>query len=214
MSDLIKLVPDEVARGISEVIINAKELVREANMLIENECYARGYALAHMACEELGKLPILFGIIQRLKAGESVDWKESWKRIRSHESKIYQFQGVAELFLQMRRDSGLLEHELDDLLRQLEIALSRKHDFGTHRNAALYTDIKDGEFVRPSSRVSYDDAKAALTIAEFHITIADRMFSPSESKVLETAKEMMPVWHSQKTIIDNLFATIKTTKDD
>jgi hypothetical protein len=49
---------------------------------------ARAYFLAHIACEELGKLPILAHLAVALKLGNAVDWKRVDRQLRSHDEKI------------------------------------------------------------------------------------------------------------------------------
>lgn len=39
---------------------NAKELLEESKLLFDNKRYARSYALAQIAHEELAKLPIIY----------------------------------------------------------------------------------------------------------------------------------------------------------
>ncbi|WP_373951420.1 AbiV family abortive infection protein [Vibrio pomeroyi] len=46
---------------------NACELVEDAKILLSNSRYPRAYVLAHLATEEIAKLPIIFGVRVRLK---------------------------------------------------------------------------------------------------------------------------------------------------
>jgi AbiV family abortive infection protein len=53
----------------------AVDLLEEADILRSNERCARAYFLTHIACEELGKLPILTTTAVAQKLGHDVDWR-------------------------------------------------------------------------------------------------------------------------------------------
>ena len=53
---------------------NAKEILEESSLLIENKHYARAYALAQIAHEELAKLPIIYQEATRSYFKEGHDW--------------------------------------------------------------------------------------------------------------------------------------------
>lgn len=72
------------------LIVNAKELLRESEVLFENKAFARSYTLAHIAREEIAKCKILYAAGRRLTSGIEVDWKLTMKRLRDHKSKLRQ----------------------------------------------------------------------------------------------------------------------------
>lgn len=54
---------------------NARELIAEADILAAHGRHARGYALLHTACEELGKFAVLEIGAKGLLAGREPKWK-------------------------------------------------------------------------------------------------------------------------------------------
>lgn len=72
------------------LIVNAKELLRESEVLFENKAFARSYTLAHIAREEIAKCKILYAAGRRLASGIEVDWKLTMMRLRDHKSKLRQ----------------------------------------------------------------------------------------------------------------------------
>jgi len=68
---------------------NAGSLCREAQLLLDHGYYARAYLLAHLAVEELGKIPIVASVIRAIRDGTVVDWKATQERFRNHQSKVY-----------------------------------------------------------------------------------------------------------------------------
>ena len=72
----------------SAVLGNAKELVDEARLLLEHRKFARTFALAHLACEELAKPPVFFTIAMLIAQGEQIPWPKVDEQLREHMTKI------------------------------------------------------------------------------------------------------------------------------
>jgi AbiV family abortive infection protein len=83
-----QLTIDELHELWLSIFDNAESLHKEAKFLFEKDFYARAYLLAYFACEELGKLPIIVGIVGRLIKKEPIDWNKALKRLRDHKSKV------------------------------------------------------------------------------------------------------------------------------
>src|SRR5438094_4326761 len=82
------LTVEEIEDARIKVRENAHELLDEAELLLSNEKYARAYALAHLASEEMAKLPMLVSTAMNLLRGVEVDWKKFTSRFQKHETKI------------------------------------------------------------------------------------------------------------------------------
>lgn len=135
---------------------NAEALHKEATLLFEHGHYARAYLLAHFACEELGKIPIVVGVIGRLIRGETVDWKKTMRRFRDHKAKI---------------DSDDFHHyvfgiDLDLLgnkdLAWLEAATREARGRVIRKNQATYVDTLESGAASPLSSVAENHAKETL----------------------------------------------------
>lgn len=67
----------------NKIKANAASLYNEAQLLFENEMYARSYFLLCIASEELGKSIIVISAIVDLMA-EEINWRSFWKKLRNH----------------------------------------------------------------------------------------------------------------------------------
>lgn len=79
-----KLSAEQVAAGMNAAARNAARLVKDAEILFESKRYPTAAALAALAIEEAGKLPILRALAVA-KNNDAI--KDGWKSYRSHETK-------------------------------------------------------------------------------------------------------------------------------
>ncbi|MGE7928211.1 AbiV family abortive infection protein [Lysinibacillus xylanilyticus] len=89
----------EIEKIFLKIYENACELLEEAELLYNNQKYARAYLCAHIAFEEFGKLPMLNTAALNVYNGVKIDWKYLSKRIRDHKRKISQSYGTV-MFLE------------------------------------------------------------------------------------------------------------------
>jgi AbiV family abortive infection protein len=78
------LTPAQAAAGIGAAIQNAGELLSDAELLLENKRWQRAAALAILSMEEMGKVPVLRGL---LLARDERELRESWIQYRTHTKK-------------------------------------------------------------------------------------------------------------------------------
>jgi AbiV family abortive infection protein len=96
--------------------------------------------LAHIACEEVGKIPILITAAVSERAGYPVDWGRIDRVLRSHTDKIAQV-----LFMDsIVGDQGLAQGEAE-----YQNNLKRMRSYTDAKNASLYSFFINGQFVRP-----------------------------------------------------------------
>ncbi|WP_342328072.1 AbiV family abortive infection protein [Pedobacter sp. FW305-3-2-15-E-R2A2] len=76
--------PKEAAEGILLALRNAKELLEDAAVLLENKRYPRVVALAILAIEEYGKVEKIKELLLSKQKIASL-----WRELRSHKSKNY-----------------------------------------------------------------------------------------------------------------------------
>ncbi len=138
------------------IFLNAESLHKEAKLLYENGHYARSFLLAHFACEELGKLPIIVGALGQLAKNEKVDWKKVMRRFRDHKTKV---------------DSDDFHHYVfgidldlvnDADLKWLEAANAVSAERVQHKNHSTYVDIRESKIIAPLDAVSQKDANATI----------------------------------------------------
>ena len=138
---------------------NAEALHREATLLLKHGMHSRAYLLAHFCFEELGKIPIVVGVIGKLTSGEPVDWKKVRKRFTSHEAKIASQNGH---FYAFGLDVDLVR---DTDVQWLVNANKVVPESYSEKNVATYVDVKEGKFLRPSEGISEEDAKKLVDFA-------------------------------------------------
>ncbi|MFB4325697.1 AbiV family abortive infection protein [Priestia sp. BR_2] len=137
---------------------NAKELLEESRLLYENKKYARAYALAQFAHEELAKLPIIYQEVTRSFFKEPHDWKTFHKRLRSHESKN-------------RQNFVFYRHMLDITKQEnSHFTMGKMKDTLQHinqmKNNSIYADIKNNKFTKPSMEIGKNLARKHLELVE------------------------------------------------
>ena len=59
-----------------KILDNARELLEDAELLLSHERFTRAYSLAHLASEEMTKLPMVCGVAISILRGEEVDWSK------------------------------------------------------------------------------------------------------------------------------------------
>jgi AbiV family abortive infection protein len=135
-----ELSDDQIGAACEAAHQNAVDLLEEADILRSQDRCARAYFLAHIACEEVGKLPILITAAVSRKMGHEVDWVRIDRVLRSHEGKIKQVLFMDSIVGQKGLKEGKAEYEAD---------LRRLRGYTDLKNAALYSFYFDGQFLVP-----------------------------------------------------------------
>jgi AbiV family abortive infection protein len=141
---------------------NSCELLEEAIILLNAKRYSRAYVLAHLASEELAKLPIIYGTRVRLYEKETIDWKNFKKRLTNHQPKL---RAIA-LFDYMSDEVDLVNNEdVKRYNRQLEFI--KNHDLV--KNLGLYSGYHENVVYKPSEQFSAENAEAMINLTKGRI---------------------------------------------
>lgn len=138
---------------------NAEALHREADVLLKHEMFSRAYLLAHFCIEELGKIPIVIGVIAQLTKGEPVDWKKVKKRFSNHEAKIESQNGH---FYAFGLELDLVNDEDIQWLLSANAAVPESYD---RKNLATYVDARNGKILQPSTSITEEAATKLVQFA-------------------------------------------------
>jgi len=84
------LTVNDAIHGSYKCLMNAGNLINEAELLIKNHMYARAFYLLIISVEETGKYFLLFSNLMNI-ATESIDWKNFWNCFNNHKIKIEHF---------------------------------------------------------------------------------------------------------------------------
>lgn len=146
------------------LVINARGLIRESELLFKKKAYARSYTLSHIAREELAKCQILYGAGRRLIAGIDVNWKQTMKRLRDHKSKLNQ-ETVSNAALCLISGN---EQIYNDAMQSVKGSSCLRND---HKNNSLYVGIStDGSILCPNNIIDQTKAQRNLELAHFALT--------------------------------------------
>lgn len=136
---------------------NALLLIRESQILYDNEAYARAFSLAHLAREEIAKVTMLYAAGLRMLAGHPVDAKKLLKRLRDHKSKLI-IENLNNSFICAA--GGLPEPE-NIALNSSNIANARNND----KNNSLYVGFDDGECTEPDQLFTAEKSLRTVLLA-------------------------------------------------
>src|SRR5438034_11564827 len=82
---------EQIAQGMDCCVTNAEELLSDAEILMTSNSYPRAYVLAQFACEELGKVLILYAAATKLYSGLQVEWNKIFNELKDHSKKTHKF---------------------------------------------------------------------------------------------------------------------------
>jgi AbiV family abortive infection protein len=145
-------------RAKKAFLANAADLVGEAELLLSKRRYPRAYALAHLACEELSKLPMIQRAAMQYLARGKFDWLKLHRRLTSHPEKI-QAMFIHEYLLD-------LDIAGDADVRRLETKLASIPEQNRLKNASLYCSFVNNRCVSPRKAISAALAKAMVSLSK------------------------------------------------
>jgi len=165
------LTAQQAADGIQVALLNARTLLLDARVLLQSERWPRAAALAILAIEEAGKVPIIRAI---LVARSESELRDEWRAYRSHTKK-----NVMGQFFAYVKEENHLEN-----FRPLFDPTS---DFGATTEAfkqlAMYSDyVGDGRWASPDVSIDSD-------LAEMVIDLADKLI-PSGEGAMQSPEEL------------------------
>lgn len=148
---------NQILSASTKTIENAQELIEEAELLLKNNRYARAFALAHLASEELIKFHFLFPVAFELARDHSINWKEIGIRLNNHHVKI---RGAILLnFIRKPPQGGV--YQASELSQQM----STSKKLNDMKNYSLYASQVDHDYVKPSEFIDEQSAIAHVSYA-------------------------------------------------
>lgn len=183
--------------GIIKNLRNSQELIDEAEILFNNEKYARTYLLSHIAIEESSKCAMLLKLIAFNIWEEEIDIKNVRKRYSSHKEKIKNFELLKTL-------TDKKDYDLVDLDKEINI-------LNTSKNDSLYVSwSNENEFVLPSEVYDKKNAEEKLNVALNYV----KLFTSISIKLMENDAEIYKTLKISKayTIITEIIKMEKEKK--
>jgi len=141
----------DLADGRLAALKNARDLVRDAEILLKNKRWARTVFLTMIAVEELGKYLMIVSALVNVLGGK-VEWGKFWKRFRNHEEKL----GNVVMF-----NAGLAD-SVEQTIALIEKSTDHTKLLQSKKLNALYTDYRSSRFIVPMHVVKAQQARKAL----------------------------------------------------
>lgn len=137
---------EQLFAAVAKARENAKELVEEAEILLERQRYARAFTLAQLASEELTKTTAFVTMSVQVQRGKPFKWDKVDNALRDHVKKT---EGA--LFMDyMRMSHSSVQADVAVLLKDTQAA----GRINTLKKQSLYvTRVSDG-YVKPSETIS------------------------------------------------------------
>ena len=158
----------QILSACSKIMENAQELIEEAELLLQNNRYARAFTLAHLASEELMKFTMLLPVAFELARNRNVDWKTIGKHLTNH---IVKTRGSILIdFLRAPAPDGV--YQAGELSQQMSAA----EDINDLKNYSLYTSQIGAEFFKPSERFDRQSAEACVLSVQEQFQIAQMFY--------------------------------------
>ena len=166
---------EEIEIGRAKALENASDLIEDAKILFASKRYPRCYALAHLACEELGKVMMLMRIGIDSRLGKAA-WGAFWKRFRNHKEKTRNILGIDYFVSPTRSDNS-------DMVKYIEDVTKLVHIYEDTKLVGLYTDYVCGNFLSPREFFQRDLTKAMLRLAKKRLSIISKMEGVTLGKI-------------------------------
>lgn len=167
---------DHLLALVGALVSNARQLLDDASLLLEHGRFARAFALAALAGEEVGKVYLC---LDALLSRDTVDPQRFWWGWRQHGDKLDSMRAYTAAFVQ----------DLDDLDVE-QLGTDAQH-VGERKLAALYVDF-DGSGPLLPDRVSEGESADLVSETRSVIEHLDRALSGLNTVVVEAAHQLGP----------------------
>jgi AbiV family abortive infection protein len=158
--DIVHMYSDKELKQLSEMAYqNACELLAESLILFNAGRFPRSYVLAHLATEEIAKIPIIYGTRMRLKGKEEIDWKYLNKRLTGHQFKL---KSIAQ-FDYMNDEPDLIQNRD---LKRYETQLGFVEEYDLIKNMGLYSGYHENTVFKPSDQFTSENADVMIKLTK------------------------------------------------
>jgi AbiV family abortive infection protein len=200
----LKITDEQLKKGVELCFLNINRLIKDAQILFENESYGHARFLAFSAIEETSKAYMY--ALSRIEVYETEELK---KDIKKHYTKFDYF-ALFLAFIQRQSEEKYKVKKTLDIKFFKELGKSFEtlnREYLESREQSLYVDYIKGEWVSPL-KISREDVKLWIESAkEYKKEIAflcGNILSPPKEIVLSITKQL------QETIDDNFLPFIST----
>lgn len=168
----------EIEKSRIKFLDNARELLEEADLLLEDKKFARAYSLAHLACEEIAKTIMISRVAYEVARGKKIDWKRVNRRLRNHKEKIKDVLAIDFLY------SSKTENNDEDVKNFYKDFKMTKY-YNDFKNYSLYTSLIGDKFYKPSELFPHEFVKGFIKLAHNRFNAIEKFTLLSKDKLKE-----------------------------
>lgn len=158
---------DELIIGIVKSEENAKELLEEANLLLDNNHISRAFTLFQLAIEEIGKCALITNYILE---NDKCKLAKLLKELKKHKIKTDYSLGY-----DMMLYKALNEKQKKTLLKSFIFNSSKIEIVDNYKNYSLYSSIINNHFKKPSEIITREHVENHKFYAEIRFNVAKTM---------------------------------------
>jgi AbiV family abortive infection protein len=177
LSDEDKKLLAKLVRGAEACFANAEQLFQEASLLREHKHFSRSVFLHQIAMEECAKVDMIGAAATALTFGHPVDLEALARDFRDHKAKNFSNAYMskaseAEEAARAANDSKAASAAFKASQREIHKFLN------TAKNASMYVDFKDGEFVSPDEAIDEQGALAIAAVSYYFMSVTYPRLKP------------------------------------
>jgi AbiV family abortive infection protein len=195
------LSPAQIAEGMNAAVRNARRLLDDAKLLIENKRFPTATAIAILAIEEDGKTSLLRYLALSTSDDDVAD---AWKSYRSHTKKNF-----AWILPQLAKQGA---RKLEDLLPLVNKDSDHPFILDQVKQLGFYTDcLGKAHWSIPADVIDESLAKAIVSTAELLVNARSKEYGAKEIELW--IEHVGPVWKKgmpwMKKAIVNWYAAMQ-----
>lgn len=155
-----------ITLGIAKSLMNARDLVADADLLYSKKRYPRAFALALLAREEIGKAKLLMSALLSKELGQGVT-PDLQKAFSSHQEKGKRATEMyllwLELFFNKHADKASLA-KYSRYKAKLRKELNNPQNFDERKQEAFYVGFDDdtGKYKAPTHTIKWQECKSTI----------------------------------------------------
>ncbi len=168
---------DQLLKLVHALLENAGSLAADARLLLENNRYARSYALAALAGEELGKVEFCLDWLLGTPTLSPKEFRRSWQ---SHSEKLAGLTAYRVAFIE------------DPTAVSLAAMREQTQRLGRRKMEAIYVDFSETAIETPES-ITADEAVELLEGVEGALQHATKVLGPVTEEVVAATNTAAPI---------------------
>lgn len=159
--------------AIRKSLANARELIDEAEILVQNKKIARAYTLFQLSIEEVGKAFLTFNFVLNGDIDNAAEIREFDSAFINHKAKTKFSQGLDFMFALMSEKTPDTKKILENFMEQRD----KVNISNNYKNYSLYTSLIDNKFYMPSEIITEQQLSDIAYYAKLRLSIANPFFT-------------------------------------